>query len=89
MHHANMVAEALMKKATPGITNVRTNQALSDGTRTLSNLRPDVQWMEDGLIHVIEINRSGGTEYRNLRETEIKTALGTLFGTYSQIDIPK
>ncbi|MEZ6033743.1 MAG: polymorphic toxin-type HINT domain-containing protein [Planctomycetaceae bacterium] len=86
-HHNEMVRPALLKVGQSGITNVRTNQALSNGLRTVSTLRPDVQYMKDGLIYVIEINKSGGAGYFQKRLAEIRSALGSAFGGYQQINI--
>ena len=66
-HNSTMVSTALSWMR-GGMTNVRTNQALSDGINTLSNLRPDVQGISNGLIHMAEVNFSGGPGYHAARE---------------------
>jgi|GEM_PF-1033355 len=86
-HHSEMVNQARSLLGSPGVTNLRTNQALSDGTRTLSNLRPDVQYIENGLIHIIEVNKTGGLGYGAQRLLEMRASLGSLFGSYIQINI--
>lgn len=82
-HNSAMVSNALSNLRRFGVTNVRTNQALSNGSRTLSKLRPDVQYIENGLIHIVEINRSGGPNYHLLREADMRAILGPLFGSYT------
>jgi hypothetical protein len=64
-----------------GETGVRTNQALHNGQEVISRLRPDVQYIKDGLIHIIEVNVFGGTDYQ-VRERLLKSVLGALFGSY-------
>ncbi len=83
LHNHIMNREALLQAGRSGVTNVRTNQALSDGTHTLSQLRPDVQYWENGLLHVIEVNVSGGPNYHALREDQLRSILGSLMGNYA------
>jgi hypothetical protein len=59
-----------------GMTNVSTNQALSDGVNTLSNLRPDVQGISNRLIHIAKVNISGGPGYHAAREILFRQILG-------------
>ena len=70
-----------------GIATVRTNQLLTDGTTTLSSLRPDVQWIDEatGKINIIEINLSGGSGYANARFSELAAILGNMMGTFDSI----
>jgi len=70
-----------------GIATVRTNQLLTDGTTTLSSLRPDVQWIDEatGKINLIEINLSGGSGYANARFSELAAILGNMMGTFDSI----
>ena len=65
--------------------SVRTNQALVDGTNKMSNLRPDVQWIDDGLVHIADVNISGGSNYHPMREAIFKSLLGDLFGGYTPL----
>ena len=81
LHNSTMVATALSWMR-GGMTNVRTNQALSDGIKTLSNLRPDVQGIANGLIHIAEVNVSGGPGYHAAREMLFRQILGARFGSY-------
>ncbi|MFN5186059.1 MAG: hypothetical protein ACK5GD_09760, partial [Planctomycetota bacterium] len=80
-HNSTMVSTALSWMR-GGMTNVRTNQALSDGINTLSNLRPDVQGISNGLIHIAEVNFSGGPGYHAARELLFRQILGPRFGSY-------
>ena len=81
VHNSTMVSTALSWMR-GGMTNVRTNQALSDGINTLSNLRPDVQGISNGLIHIAEVNFSGGPGYHAARELLFRQILGPRFGSY-------
>jgi hypothetical protein len=81
VHNSTMVGTAL-SWIRGGMTNVRTNQALSDGINTLSNLRPDVQGIANGLIHIAEVNVSGGRGYHAAREMLFRQILGSRFGSY-------
>ena len=81
LHNSTMVATALSWMR-GGMTNVRTNQALSDGIKTLSNLRQDVQGIANGLIHIAEVNVSGGPGYHAAREMLFRQILGARFGSY-------
>lgn len=68
-----------------GISGVRVNQALSLAGKTISRLRPDVQFAENGLIHIVEVSTLNGaakTAYHLERERIFKGILGPLFGTY-------
>jgi hypothetical protein len=80
-HNSTLVSTALSWMR-GGMTNVRTNQALSDGINTLSNLRPDVQGISNGLIHIAEVNFSGGPGYHAARELLFRQILGPRFGSY-------
>ena len=85
-HNGTMVTEALSVSNLPGVTGVRTNQALVDTAgNTLSLLRPDVQYIEGGLVHVIEVNVSRGAGYHDIREQVLRNILGSLFGSYKGI----
>ncbi|TWT84862.1 hypothetical protein CA13_63430 [Planctomycetes bacterium CA13] len=66
-------------------TTVRTNQVLVDGNNVLSRLRPDIQWIEDGLVHVAEVNISGGSGYHGARRALFEDILGPLFGGYKAV----
>jgi len=83
-HNSAMVATALTW-IRGGMSNVRTNQALSDGVRTISNLRPDVQGMSNGLIYIAEVNVTGGPGYHAARELVFRQILGQMFGSYSPL----
>ena len=86
-HNGRMVQE-LQYLLRNGNTTVRTNQSIVDAAgNTISNLRPDVQYIENGLINVIEVNASGGALYHAGRCEQLKQALGGLFGTYTGINI--
>jgi hypothetical protein len=84
LHDGAMRAFALLKQQM-GITTVRTNQVLVDGENVLSRLRPDVQWIEEGLIHIGEVNVSGGRGYHDARELVFQQILGPLFCGYTPI----
>jgi len=84
IHNSTMVSTAL-SWIRGGMTNVRTNQALSDGVGTLSKLRPDVQGIANGLIHVAEVNVSGGAGYHTAREVVFRRILGPMFGSYTPL----
>jgi hypothetical protein len=79
------VQEALPLLGLPGVTGVRTNQAISLAGKTISSLRPDVQYIRDGLIHIIEVNVSGGRNYHNIRSELFRSILGDLLGSYRGI----
>jgi len=79
-----MVSAAIGVSAIPGVTGVRTNQALVNAAgQTLSRLRPDVQYIQNGLIHIIEVNNSGGAGYHAARQGQLQSVLGALFGSYT------
>jgi hypothetical protein len=85
-HNGTMVSNALGIQRIPGVTGIRTNQALVDlAGRTLSRLRPDIHYIENGLIHIVEVSTWGGTVYLNNREQVVKQILGNLFGLYKSI----
>jgi hypothetical protein len=84
VHNSTMVSEALAVSAVPGVTGVRTNQALVDAAgQTVSLLRPDVQYVQGGLVHIIEVNVSRGAGYHAAREAQLRSLLGSLFGSYT------
>jgi hypothetical protein len=84
LHNSTMVREALAASRRPGVTAVRTNQVLADAAgRTIKNLRPDVQYIKRGLVHVTEVNVSRGPGYHRAREKQLRAALGSLFGSYT------
>jgi hypothetical protein len=87
--HGSRVHDQAMKITANAIKNltVRTNQVIVDGTTVLSRLRPDIQWIENGLINIIEINKSGGSGYYASRLAELTKALGAKLGTFDVIDI--
>jgi hypothetical protein len=86
LHNGTMVSEALAFSGLPGVTGVRTNQALVDTAgRTLSLLRPDIQYVQGGLVHIIEVNVSRGAGYHAIREAQLRSILGSLFGSYKGI----
>jgi hypothetical protein len=86
-HNGRMVQEA-QRLLRQGNTTVRTNQAIVDAAgNTISNLRPDVQSIENGLVNIIEVNASRGTGYHGARVQELRSALGSLLGRYTGINI--
>jgi hypothetical protein len=86
VHNNIMVNNALAVSNLPGVTGVRTNQALVDAAgQTISLLRPDVQYIQGGLVHIIEVNISGGAGYHAAREAQLRALLGSLFGGYTPL----
>jgi len=86
LHNSTLVHKALSLLRIPGVTGVRTNQALVGLTgKTISPLRPDVQYVFGGLIHIIEVNVSRGSSYHAAREALLRSRLGSLFGSYRGI----
>lgn len=66
-----------------GNSSVRTNQAIVFAGRKLTNLRPDIQWMQGGKVVVAEITSLTGKaarEYHRFREAQMKAILGNAFG---------
>ena len=68
-----------------GNTTVRTNQALVLAGQKISNLRPDIQWIQGGKVVIAEITSLKGAAadvYHLAREQTMRNLLGNAFGSY-------
>jgi hypothetical protein len=98
-HHNRMVRECKSTDILPtGVKlaknrgHMRANQALMNPANpngpALSRLRPDVQIRgSDGKIYIKEVNRTGGKDYHENREKQLREVLGSSFGGYKGINI--
>lgn len=76
----------LIKNRGVPFENIRWNQGLllPDG-RTVNNIRPDIQWIEDGKVYIKEIVDTHAPPAH--RERDLRNALGEYFGGYEVIDV--
>ncbi|MCA9131413.1 MAG: hypothetical protein KDB22_30225, partial [Planctomycetales bacterium] len=69
-------------------TTVRTNQALVLAGQKISNLRPDIQWIQGGKVVIAEITSLKGKAadvYHLMRQQTMKNLLGNAFGGYIRL----
>ena len=83
------IARSLAELAKKGkISGLRMNQALVDAAgKTISRLRPDLQYFKKGIKYIIEFNKSGGSNYHNERKLVFKAIFGDGWKGYRGINL--
>jgi len=69
-----------MVQKVPGVSGIRKNQALVANGKKISNLRPDIQYIKDGKVHIIEVIH---TSKRVHGKDTFMQILGSKFGSYA------